>query len=266
MHPEDMVFRMNITKSLPLCFAIAALQACSSSSDMGDIGAVTSAPAQEVPDSSDSDANTDPQISVPGASLPDSDSGTDSDTGSGIDTDSGAGNGDADGVDANANTDDNTTVVSQLVANAGSVACAAPAADFENTMLAVVNQSRGVARMCGDESRDAVGSVIWNNQLAQAAVNHANDMVTHNFFSHDGSDGLGVSHRADAVSYNWRAIGENIAAGQRDIEEVHQGWLDSPGHCLNIMNRLYTEVGAACVTTDTADYGTYWVVVFGDQP
>ena len=107
---------------------------------------------------------------------------------------------------------------------------------------------------------------MWNNRLAQAAANHANDMVTHNFFSHDGSDGLGVSDRADAVAYNWRAIGENIAAGQRDIEEVHQGWLDSPGHCRNIMNSLYTEVGAACVTSNSADYGTYWVVVFGDQP
>ena len=74
-----------------------------------------------------------------------------------------------------------------------------------------------------------------------------------------------MSDRADSVAYNWRAIGENIAAGQLEIEEVHQGWLDSPGHCRNIMNPLFTEVGAACVTGVDTDYGTYWAVVFGDE-
>ncbi len=260
-----------MTKSLTLCFAVAVLQACSASSDITSMETLPAAAAQEAPNSSDSDSGTNAQISPPVA-VPGSGNDTEADNSSSSGTD-GSDSDNGDGLDASTNVDnsdtaaaDNSSVVDiQLVANAGAVECAAPTAEFENTMLAVVNQSRGVARMCGDESYDAVGSVLWNNQLSQAAVNHANDMVTHNFFSHDGSDGLSVSHRADAVSYNWRAIGENIAAGQMDIEEVHQGWIDSPGHCRNIMNSLYTEVGAACVTTDSANYGSYWVVVFGDQ-
>lgn len=152
-----------------------------------------------------------------------------------------------------------------LVANASGVACEASAESFRQTMLAVINDSRQQLQMCGSASRPAVGLVSWNDRLSAAAAAHARDMVTVNFFSHDGSDGLGVSDRADSAGYDWRAIGENIAAGQLDIEEVHQGWLASPGHCRNIMNGLYTEVGADCLSNSNTDFGTYWVVVFGDQ-
>ncbi|OED39945.1 hypothetical protein AB833_13270 [Chromatiales bacterium (ex Bugula neritina AB1)] len=152
-----------------------------------------------------------------------------------------------------------------LVASASSVACDASTDEFRDTMLAMVNNSRKTARMCGASSEMAVGAVSWNDLLTNAAVLHARDMVEFNFFSHTGSDGLGVSHRADGVGYTWSAIGENIAAGQPDIAEVHQGWLDSPGHCRNIMHPGFTEIGAACITTNSAEYPSYWVVVFGDK-
>ena len=152
-----------------------------------------------------------------------------------------------------------------LLDGAFSVGCDADAAIFSDTMLEVINASRSIARMCGMNQRDVVSPLVWNDTLAQAALIHGNDMATNNFFSHDGSDGLGVSDRATSVGYSWRAIGENLAAGQLDIAEAHQGWLDSPGHCDNVMNKLYTEVGASCVSDSGADFGTYWVVVFGNQ-
>ncbi len=152
-----------------------------------------------------------------------------------------------------------------VVANASNIRCDASAADFEDAMLAAINNSRQVARMCGTGSRPAVNLVDWNDKLATAALAHAQDMVTSNFFSHTGSDGLGVSDRAETATYDWLAIGENIAAGQSNVEEVHQVWLDSPGHCRNIMNALYSEVGAACVAGGSSDFSSYWVVVFGDQ-
>lgn len=154
----------------------------------------------------------------------------------------------------------------QLIDNASTVSCSASNSDaFRETMLAVIRAARASSRMCGDSNHDVAGTVTWNPLLEQAALMHVQDMATVNFFSHEGSDGLSVSNRADNVGYNWRAIGENIAAGQLEIEEVHQGWLDSPGHCRNIMNPLFTEVGAACVPGVETDYGTYWAVVFGDE-
>ena len=118
--------------------------------------------------------------------------------------------------------------------------------------------------MCGLSSHDATGTLEWNNQLALAAAAHGRDMATNNFFAHNGTDGLSVDGRADAANYPWRAIGENIAAGQTNHDQVHQDWLDSPEHCRNIMNPVFAEVGAACVRNSNTDFGTYWVVVFGN--
>lgn len=152
-----------------------------------------------------------------------------------------------------------------LIGAASTVVCDADAAEFNPTMLALINASRVEARMCGSNLRAPVPTLQWNDKLAVAATMHGNDMASNNFFDHTGSDGLGVGDRATAATYNWRAVGENIAAGQLDQAEVHQGWLDSEGHCINIMNQLFTEVGAACINNSSSDFGNYWVVVFGDS-
>ena len=244
------------------------LSGCSATSDIGDAGqsAGVAVPSQQLP-------------SVNGTT-----------TGNGVTTGTDTGAGDTGGgsestavpdnssttpdISAAQNTDtsdkapeETTPSASQsaLVANASSIPCDAAADSFRDTMLAMVKHSRQSAQQCGDSTLPSVGSVEWNDQLATAARNHANDMVNANFFSHTGSDGLGVADRAEGAGYDWRAVGENIAAGQRDNEEVHQGWLDSAGHCRNIMNSSYTEIGAACVANDATDFRTYWVVVFGDQ-
>ncbi len=222
-------------KSLNPALAVITLTlaGCSASTDMGvsnNSGAGTGVPA----------------ASTPVAAVPEPDSGA------------------ANSAEPVAPVSQSNADEAMFVANAAAVSCDANADTFNDTMLAMVNNSRKVARMCGTISKAAVGSVTWSNRLTEAAELHAQDMVDVNFFDHTGSDGLGVSDRASGVGYTWRAIGENIAAGQMDIEEVHQGWLDSPGHCRNIMNTMFTEVGAACITTDAADYQSYWVVVFGD--
>jgi len=47
-------------------------------------------------------------------------------------------------------------------------------------------------------------------------------------------------------------------------QRLSQRRLTSPPHCLNIMNKLFTEIGVACVNGPGTDFGDYWVVVFGD--
>ena len=42
-----------------------------------------------------------------------------------------------------------------------------------------------------------------------------------------------------------------------------QGWLNSPGHCANIMSPTYTEMGTAFAVNDKSGAGIYWVQVFG---
>jgi uncharacterized protein YkwD len=40
-------------------------------------------------------------------------------------------------------------------------------------------------------------------------------------------------------------------------------WIASPGHCANLMNPAFVEVGVACVSTSGASYPTYWTMNLG---
>lgn len=130
-------------------------------------------------------------------------------------------------------------------------------------MLASVNSARIQSRNCGDTFRAPVGRLSWNCTLQQAAINHAVDMSSQNFFSHTGSDGSSAGDRATRVGYDWGRIGENIAAGQSSVPQVMTGWLNSPGHCLNIMSPHYSEFGFGYSTNNNSDYRRYWAQMFG---
>jgi uncharacterized protein YkwD len=67
--------------------------------------------------------------------------------------------------------------------------------------------------------------------------------------------------RAEAAGYDWRALGENIAWNSVTPEDVVAGWMRSPGHCKNIMNPSFTEIGVAYV--QIADGQTWWTQDFG---
>lgn len=143
------------------------------------------------------------------------------------------------------------------------VFCNADKNRLEEVMLARINAARAEARACGNTNFPAVASVKWNSKLQIAAEVHSLDMTTHNFFDHTGSDGSSVTTRADAQMYEWRAIAENIAAGQLTAQEVVEGWLASDGHCRNLMNSSYTEIAVACLADENADYNRYWTNVLG---
>ena len=133
----------------------------------------------------------------------------------------------------------------------------------QQQLLDAHNTARAEARYCGSSYYPAVTALSWNCQLSAAAAAHNQDMVDNNFFSHTGSDGLQPSDRVQAAGYEYSYMGENIAAGYSSVTSVMNGWLDSPGHCSNIMNANYTEMGADRLTSSTADYSTYWTADFG---
>ena len=41
------------------------------------------------------------------------------------------------------------------------------------------------------------------------------------------------------------------------------GWVRSPPHCANLMNRVFTDMGVAFATNAKSDMGVYWTQVFG---
>jgi uncharacterized protein YkwD len=133
-------------------------------------------------------------------------------------------------------------------------------------LLRAVNKARAIARNCGERHFTAAPALTWNGALGDAALAHSQDMAMQRYFSHAGKDGREVADRAGRAGYRWRSIGENIATGQETPEAAMAGWLDSPGHCANIMNRFFTEMGAAYGISAGRDKPqVYWTQVFG-QP
>src|SRR5687767_4820477 len=125
----------------------------------------------------------------------------------------------------------------------------------ESTLLALVNNVRKTGCTCGSTVMPAVAPVTWNNLLEKAALLHSADMNKNNYFSHTGLDGSSPGVRLTRVGYNWMAYGENIAKGYTSEQAVMNGWLQSEGHCKNIMSAHVKEMG---VGRD----GNYWTQVF----
>jgi uncharacterized protein YkwD len=125
-------------------------------------------------------------------------------------------------------------------------------------LLHLVNETRKKGCHCGDTYYAPAPALSWNDLLEKAALNHTKDMFQNNYFSHIGKDGSNVSQRMDRVGYKWMAYGENIGLGFKDEKEVIENWLRSPGHCKNIMNRKFTEMGVARV-------GNYWTQTLGSS-
>jgi uncharacterized protein YkwD len=136
------------------------------------------------------------------------------------------------------------------------------ASDIEQQVLVLVNRARAQARKCGTLIQPAVPPLTASVQLDAAAVAHARDMAAHDFFEHRGSDGSMVSDRVTRAGYPWKSVGENIAAGARTPESVVQGWLNSPGHCVNIMGAQFKEMGLGYATDRKSQSGIYWSQVF----
>lgn len=136
------------------------------------------------------------------------------------------------------------------------------AASVSRKVLALVNTARSQARKCGRTQFAAVPPVTLSAMLSRAALTHSQDMANKDFFEHVGSDGSKVSDRVARVDYKWRTVGENIAIGAETPESVVQGWIESPGHCANIMSGSFTEMGIAFVVERNSDAGIYWTQVF----
>ena len=69
--------------------------------------------------------------------------------------------------------------------------------------------------------------------------------------------------RAELAGYAGSLVGENIAAALPTARKVLEGWLASPGHCANLMNPAYTELGAAYAVDPQSDAAIYWTAMFG---
>lgn len=129
-------------------------------------------------------------------------------------------------------------------------------------VLTATNAARAAGQDCGQYGNfGPAPALAADANLALAAQAHAVDMAQNNFFSHTGSDGSSFSQRVGRTDYSGFPIGENIAGGGSEAAGVVQRWIDSDGHCRNLMNPQATKLGVGYV--QGGEYGTLWVQVFG---
>jgi len=125
-------------------------------------------------------------------------------------------------------------------------------------MLQLINQQRAKGCTCGTTVMPAVAPLTWNDLLGKAAYDHSLDMKTNNYFAHNSQDGTTPGTRITAAGYSWSTWGENIAEGYTDEQSVMTAWINSPGHCMNIMNGSFKEIGFG-------RSGNYWTQDFGTK-
>lgn len=131
--------------------------------------------------------------------------------------------------------------------------------------LQLVNDVRSRGTRCGERTFAPAPPLTLSGSLGNVALGHAADMAEHDYFEHRDLNGGSPADRVRAVGYRERLVGENIAYGPKSLGEVVQGWLDSPGHCENMMDPRFVEMGLAYAKGRSGRHGLYWVQVLA-QP
>ena len=130
--------------------------------------------------------------------------------------------------------------------------------------LELVNEARARGARCGTRVFGPAPPMTLSGTLAGVASGHAIDMAEHNYFEHQDLSGKSPADRVRAVGYKEKLVGENIAYGPESVEEVVQGWLDSPGHCENMMDPRFAQMGIAYSAGRTSRRGLYWVQLLAE--
>ncbi len=151
--------------------------------------------------------------------------------------------------------------------------------DTKEAFLKAVNDVRSQGYDCGSEGPFApTTALIWSDELYGAAFEHSKDMAEQQDMDHKGSgmesDWTGIAYGKQSTSQermenngyqNWTHIGENVAFGQVDTAQVMDAWMKSDGHCKNIMNPKFSEIGMAFVEDAGTPSQKYWTQNFGNR-
>ncbi len=103
----------------------------------------------------------------------------------------------------------------------------------------------------------------WNPQLAQAGLNHSNDMAKRNYFDHDSPYGQTFTMRYSEVGFTCQiSLGSFISGGGENIMfmqgysegtiagETVSGWMNSAGHRANILTAYFQSEGIGVAESD----------------
>lgn len=119
-------------------------------------------------------------------------------------------------------------------AGADSAITALNLAAARDAVLCIVNAERTVR---------GLNALTHSGLLETAAQLHTDDMVARGYFDHITPEGVNPGERITAAGYRWSTYGENIAAGFDTPRAVMLGWMKSSGHCRNVLDPGFTQLG-----------------------
>jgi hypothetical protein len=113
-----------------------------------------------------------------------------------------------------------------------------------------------------ERARHRLPPLRLNDTLTDIAEFYSCRLVEGDFLSHtDPGDGSTVGVRAANFGYAALYLGENLAAGQRSVDQAMADWMNSADHRAVILDPRFTEVGLAVKCGGQA--GICWVQEFG---
>ncbi len=133
---------------------------------------------------------------------------------------------------------------------------------WKSRLLEQLNALRSSGGVCtGVGSFAPAGEPIrWSAALELVAAAHSSWMAEKGELVHVGRRGEGLGERARQAEYSFERVGENVAMGYAQIEQVMEAWRTSAKHCSNLLDPKFTEVALACVRSAN---GPWWTITMG---
>jgi uncharacterized protein YkwD len=130
-------------------------------------------------------------------------------------------------------------------------------AQWEDEVVAIINQHRAAGTDCPSGAKNPVGPVTMDPALQLAARLHSWDQSHSGYFSHTSCNGR--SPWARAADAGTSAYSEVIGWGYSSPDAIVNGWLSSTaGHCDALMNGSRTAIGVGYAS----EGGRLWTGMF----
>ncbi|MBE6533057.1 MAG: SafA/ExsA family spore coat assembly protein [Ruminococcaceae bacterium] len=117
---------------------------------------------------------------------------------------------------------------------------------------------REVVRLVNIErAKQGISALEYDWQLSRVARYKSEDMQKNKYFSHTSPTYGTPFNMMKSFGISYKTAGENIARGYKSPAAVVEGWMNSPGHRANILNKSFTHIGVGYV-----ENGSYWTQMF----
>lgn len=129
------------------------------------------------------------------------------------------------------------------------------------TQVEATEQARAVLKLVNQERQQrGLNPLVLSSTLTSIATTKAKDMADNGYFDHTSPTYGSPFDMLRRYGVQYSSAGENIAAGQKDADEVMDSWMNSSGHRENILKAEYEQIGIGYV--EGGRWGTYWVQLF----